>query len=397
MSKTQRLTLNLHSTGDEPLALALRRACDRCRRRKTRCDGQKTCKSCFKAGFACEYLTQPKPLGRRPRKARGVEQHSLLVQQTIPPPPAEAVSQNYARKSPTASAEHVSPSNDSDESMLYPFPKDAFVDSSGYIQPGSYRSQVFTSRSNTWGYPPLNLYAPPINGGLPFDVNIGDLSPGIIPQEGLAQQSFDQTSESPFPSLDKIEPSPNWMVPTTVLVPYVRLFFERLYPVFPVLEKESLPSEESVSDKAHRSWDRYSLVTSLSAAVTVQLNILGSQCQPSSPAYSEWSGTPISSTPKAGEFYTAEFWIAQALQTRQQYDFMTDPDEATIMTSFFLFEYYGNKNQSKRAWYYLREAIGFALAIGLDDPDTYFELEPRASQRRCRLFWLLFITERYVM
>jgi hypothetical protein len=83
------------------------------------------------------------------------------------------------------------------------------------------------------------------------------------------------------------------------------------------------------------------------------------------------------------------------LQARREYDFIEQMDESTIMTSFFLFAYYGNLDQSRSAWYYLREAIGFAQSLGLDSSETYSDLSAESQQQRQRLFWLLFISERY--
>jgi hypothetical protein len=84
------------------------------------------------------------------------------------------------------------------------------------------------------------------------------------------------------------------------------------------------------------------------------------------------------------------------MQARQQRGFIEEPDEWTVLTSFFLFAYHGNLNQSQLAWYYLREAIGFIEALGLDEKNTYTGLDMETAQRRCRIFWLLFITERSV-
>lgn len=64
------------------------------------------------------------------------------------------------------------------------------------------------------------------------------------------------------------------------------------------------------------------------------------------------------------------------------------------MESFFIFSYYGNCNTSKQAWYHLREAISFALALGLNREESYSDPSLEVNERRRRLYWLLFITER---
>jgi hypothetical protein len=294
------------------------------------------------------------------------------------------------------------------------------------LQDHGYQTSVDVMSPYSLNYPPLNLYAPLMNGNLPLDTFFEAMTPCSIPSDPQfhehhhhhhqqQQQQQQQCFQQDLPSFadDQVPPGtytspsdtattsnrPSWTVPTSCFVPYVTLFFDRLYPVFPVLERDSLPSEESVDDASHQGWDRYALHAALAAAVTIQLNIVGSQhddfpSMPSASSPSPSSPPSPSSTRGGNEFYTSDFWTSHALRARQQWDFMSDPDEATVMTSFLLFEYYGNKNHSQKAWYYLREAIGFVLAMGLDDPETYVGLESRVAQRRCRLFWLLFITER---
>lgn len=74
---------------------------------------------------------------------------------------------------------------------------------------------------------------------------------------------------------------------------------------------------------------------------------------------------------------------------------MEAADELTVLTSFFLFAYYGNMDQPRSAWYYLREAISFALSLRMGEESSYSGLNIETAQRHRRLYWLLFITERY--
>ncbi|KAI8713687.1 Zn(2)-C6 fungal-type domain-containing protein [Fusarium sp. LHS14.1] len=102
----------------------------------------------------------------------------------------------------------------------------------------------------------------------------------------------------------------------------------------------------------------------MSAAVIVQLNL---------------------STASEGEQPSAQLadkYIHRCIKGRQDLDFIEDADEWTILESFFMFSYYGNRNKSKQAWYYLREAMGFALAMGLDRDESYDDpdLEVRAAR-----------------
>ncbi|KAF9765517.1 hypothetical protein IL306_002187 [Fusarium sp. DS 682] len=188
------------------------------------------------------------------------------------------------------------------------------------------------------------------------------------------------------------------MLPRSTFLPYVHTFFQRLYPVFPVIDKECLltllQSDEHQDQPLPAGL--YSFLTALSAAVIVQLNIadLGN-LEAQSSTFDDIDNSPRPS-PTFRPAVSAQFFVSQCMQARQQHDFIEEPDEWTVLTSFFLFAYHGNLNQSQLAWYYLREAIGFIEALGLDETNTYTGLDIETAQRRCRIFWLLFITERSV-
>lgn len=190
--------------------------------------------------------------------------------------------------------------------------------------------------------------------------------------------------------------SSSFVIHRLVFVPYVRIFLRRLYPVFPVVDREALLAllEPEEHEERPIPVGMYGFLAALSAAVIVQLNVadLGALETESSmfggeAADSRWDVN--SQLP-----FSAQFFVAQCMQARQQQDFVEEPDEWTILTSFFLFAYYGNMDQSRSAWYYLREAIGFVQALRLDEEDSYFGVDTETEQRRRRLFWLLLVTER---
>lgn len=176
--------------------------------------------------------------------------------------------------------------------------------------------------------------------------------------------------------------------------PYVELFFNRLYAVFPVIEKQSLLE---LLEAPHLQTQPlpstiYAFLAALSAAVIVQLGL----CDPE---LSQTDGFESQQSPQSGFVPSAlspELLIVECLETRKEESFIEEADDWTILSSFFLFAYYGNCELPRSAWYYLREAIGFAQSLGLDDPDMYPTLDLKVCQNRRLLFWLLFVTERYV-
>ncbi|OAQ67743.1 amylase cluster transcriptional regulator AmyR [Pochonia chlamydosporia 170] len=204
---------------------------------------------------------------------------------------------------------------------------------------------------------------------------------------------------TPLSSWPRMEEASSLQLPSTFFEPYVRLFVDRLYPIFPVLDSQYLLGlVVHLDDNAEPpsiTKAEYALLSSLTAATIVQLNMEDSSTVPGviSPCGDESdhrSGSHGIQVPSS----SAQFFVSQCRQTRQEYDFIQELDESTILTSFFLFAYYGNLDQSRLAWYYLHEAIGFAQSLGLDNPETYIDLSTAMQQQRCRLFWLLFISER---
>ncbi|KAG7115030.1 sucrose utilization protein SUC1 like [Verticillium longisporum] len=123
----------------------------------------------------------------------------------------------------------------------------------------------------------------------------------------------------------------------------------------------------------------------MSAAVIVQLNLTDPNVDGLDVA--QTSGQVLS-------MRLADKYISQCFAGRHDRSYIEDADEWTIMESFFIFSYYGNCNTSKQAWYHLREAISFALALGLNREESYSDPSLEVNERRRRLYWLLFITER---
>lgn len=203
---------------------------------------------------------------------------------------------------------------------------------------------------------------------------------------------------SAFPDFSWNEVDQGRLLPRTFFIPYVRLFLERLYPIFPVLDGESLLGllqEPELQDQP-LSVGLYAFLTALSAAVIVQLN--GVDVESTTTPMSSLGGASTNARENAGQpTFTAHFFVSQCLEARREQDFIEEAGEWTILTSFFLFAYYGNMDQCRSAWYYLREAIGFSQSLELDEPNSYCLWDAKTQQRRRRLFWLLFITERFVV
>ncbi|KAJ4156131.1 hypothetical protein LMH87_001344 [Akanthomyces muscarius] len=70
--------------------------------------------------------------------------------------------------------------------------------------------------------------------------------------------------------------------------------------------------------------------------------------------------------------------------------------EDAILTSFFLFVCYGNQEKYKKAWFYLNQSVSMAILLEMDTEtaESLAGLTDKDIDRRRRIFWLLFISER---
>ncbi|CAO3656330.1 unnamed protein product [Mucor fragilis] len=72
-------------------------ACSECRRKKTKCNGEKPCAGCIKTNMDCKYLNSPKS---RPSNNRPLAASSSSATSASPPPTCLATSQPYQQQAP---------------------------------------------------------------------------------------------------------------------------------------------------------------------------------------------------------------------------------------------------------------------------------------------------------
>ncbi|KAI9771888.1 MAG: hypothetical protein M1840_001658 [Geoglossum simile] len=158
-------------------------------------------------------------------------------------------------------------------------------------------------------------------------------------------------------------------------------FFKHMYPNIPVLRREYL--EQSLGC-LETDGEAYCLVAAFCAFTIIQpgLNVMGEA---------------VVKTVEPTTYPTAISGAAlleEALRVRKIYDYVETPSQLTVTTSFFVFGCYFGLEKHNIAWFYLREATTFAQMLGMEDENTYSEIDPAESLVRRRLFWLLFVTER---
>jgi hypothetical protein len=83
---------------------------------------------------------------------------------------------------------------------------------------------------------------------------------------------------------------------------------------------------------------------------------------------------------------------------RKGYEWTTKPTISAVYTSYYISLVQQNLSQSDAAWIHLRQAMTIAHVIGLQNEANYHVVDDaREVSARRRLFWALFIYERYVL
>lgn len=382
MSVGHLYTMSLRATKSSSLELTSgpQPACDRCRRRKQRCDSQQTCSGCRKAGAACTYDLPRKRKGAKRRKDRvpcsSVGSKEDLERQDVSSQRRDVQQQMIQNLLSSETSETTSQfSAVKDNSLVRTTTYEASFDDLDV----SDNLDCFASRSAAG----LDIVS------LNEQLNLSPLLAG-----GRTANDI-EIHFPPNPTIVGSGCQSTFLLPRQAFQPYLHLFFSRLYPIFPVVDrKDFLDNFMAVENqRTPLQPGEYAFLTALSAAVLLQLNVaeISNIAGPASHSRaSDFLGTETGI-----ETLSAGFLVSQCIQTRQQWPFMETADDLNILTSFFLFAYYGNMDQPRSAWYYLREAISFALSLRLGEESSYTGLDEQTAQRYRRLYWLLFITERY--
>lgn len=339
---------------------SVRRACDCCRKRKVKCDGESPCGPCRKATIRCAYLQPPKKKGPKGLRSAQVLRALRDIDEAAPahlegPLSPTPHPNGYRQWSLSSGSSPVS----------------------GPGMDNEYATNAASASSTPgYGYYPTGAHSYP--QPLPTDPSLLADAYAFNGAWGApaayVQRSIQTDSQPILPR-----------VPNTRFHPYAQLFFNHLFAIMPVIDPK-IYLDHRLYDQSHNlAPETYSFLASLSAATIVQL-----ESSVPLPPHDPLPGRAASE---------AEMFSEECLRTRRQYDYLRNPSTLTVMTSFFLFAYYGNKEgeRSERAWHYLQESITFAELLDLDDERVITKVDTVEAQWRRRLFWLLFITERYAM
>ena len=183
------------------------------------------------------------------------------------------------------------------------------------------------------------------------------------------------------PSSPSLAPTPG-LLTSEMVKDCIEFFFANMYPTMPILHRQRLEQQSMYMDQ---SLDTYCLLTSLCAFMMIQ------------PGMGMPGGDPygLDSMPGAN-IVSGTLLMEETVRVRKAYDYLDSPTLNTLCTSYFLFGCYYGLDLHDKAWFHLREATTLAHLIGMNKEDTYLQYDSVEASRRRRLYWLLFVTERYV-
>jgi hypothetical protein len=199
-----------------------------------------------------------------------------------------------------------------------------------------------------------------------------------------------------FPSLPIDSPSDSWdpfgtilqqelphvtvdVWPSSVneatLLPWIDVYFKRLHPTIPILDRTEM-YREMLTRKHHTDSHYGAMLLSLCAfAMTQPVQI------------HERASTPSRAV-------QARMLMEESVKMRVAADFGENPTMEMILTSFFLFACLFGNGQHKAARHKLREAVDLAYALGIHSPQSHAELDQNIKERWLRTYLVLSVTER---
>ena len=161
----------------------------------------------------------------------------------------------------------------------------------------------------------------------------------------------------------------------------IREFFDKMFTTVPILHRGWIQQRAS---EVSTSPDAYCVVGSLCVYVVVQ-------CRVELPGLS----SPLSPSSAKQQANSLGLRLVEDIKRmRNQTDYSDNPTTSTILTSFFLCAGLFSLERHNTAWYYMQEAITFIKMMRIHREESYGVGGPADVMNR-RLFWILFISERY--
>ncbi|KAL1968083.1 hypothetical protein VTN77DRAFT_2213 [Rasamsonia byssochlamydoides] len=188
-------------------------------------------------------------------------------------------------------------------------------------------------------------------------------------KEQMQLQSPIAWPESPPPT------TPTRRISLTLIRIVLNLYQEKLYGIWPMLSADELVLQ---LQNDPNDVETYTLATALCGATLSHLNQTVTHESLSEPL-------------------TSHSFAQEARRVRATFDYMEPVTLNTVLTSYFLHIYYGRQpSRVQTAAFYIREAISFAQLLGMHTEDSYFQYPIKEQKIMRKLYFLLFMTERYL-
>ena len=198
----------------------------------------------------------------------------------------------------------------------------------------------------------------------------------------LASEDAGLAALHPSPAAKPLEP-----LPPEVIESCIGQYFERMYNTVPILHQTWIHQKKS---EMSSSAEAYCVVAALCVYMMVHAGVESAQLNS--------LASPASVLSRQHPITRGLRLVEEVKRMRNQTDYSENPTTSTIVTSFFLSAGLFGLQKYNIAWYYLQEAITFAKIMRIHDEKSYRGRHPsQLDDMNRRLFWLLFVSERFVL
>lgn len=354
------------------------RACDQCKARKVRCDMSNPCVRCVNKSLDCTYNEERKrrgPIARRISKIQNLQKRhgaseGLLHSQTATTSPTSDGPPTISPpKHQDASEPVMTDSENSASRGLWPSTADSTL-SVNFENP-SHQASVSLSpvvgKEGSHTAEPRSIPSPRQDDCLLPSLPVGSPSDNVDLFNSIAPRDL-----SPIVGEVKFWP---WGISQEAMLPWIDVYFERLHPTVPVLNRTMVYQEMLLRRHHHDPQFGAMLLALCAFAMTQPVQIHEIQSAPSRSAQ-------------------ARILLEESVKMRMTFDFGENPSLHMVLTSFFLFACLFGSGLHKAAHHRLREAVDLANSLSMHMPQAYDGLDPETREQWLRTYLVLSVTER---
>lgn len=171
-------------------------------------------------------------------------------------------------------------------------------------------------------------------------------------------------------------------LPLWLYIEYLEKFRDSLTPVWPIVDIDSLV--ERLKNQSPDDYEAFALAGAVCATVIAQLRLSQLRLPKQQRSTSDIS-------------VVAETFARHAQHLRDQHSYRESESTDSLLTAFFLHVYFANTERIRAGAMYLHEAIAQLSLQRLHQPETFDHLPEEQRELMLRIFWLVFVTERWAV